>query len=66
MSNKLVDRIASLVGLFLVGNFVLGLAWSISTGFAGFWGGFPFWCIALFVLLLCVYDFWTSALRSKS
>ena len=66
MSDKLVDRIAGLVGLSLVGTFVLGLAWSISTGFAGFWGGFPFWCIGLFVLALCLFDFWQSAFRSKS
>jgi len=65
ISDQLVSRVSALVGMFLVGSFVLGLAWSISTGFAGFWGGFPFWCIALFVLCLCLYDFWTTAIRSR-
>ncbi|MGI9353050.1 MAG: hypothetical protein ACR2O3_15935 [Rhizobiaceae bacterium] len=46
-------------------TFVLGLAHSISTGFAGFWGGLPFWIIALFVMALAVYDYWDSCIRQK-
>lgn len=45
--------------------FILGLAHSISTGFAGFWGGLPFWAIALFVLSLAVYDYWDECIRKK-
>lgn len=47
----------------LVCAFVLGLAHSISTGFAGFWGGLPFWVISLFVLALAVYDYWDESVR---
>lgn len=45
--------------------FVLGLAYSISTGFAGFWGGLPFWIITLSVLAMVLYDYWDSCLRKK-
>ena len=45
--------------------FIIGLAWSISTGFAGFWGGLPFWIISLAVLSMLVYDYWDSCLRRK-
>ena len=37
-----------IVGLIATGMliiFIVGLAHSISTGFAGFWGGLPFWVI---------------------
>ncbi len=44
------------LGIFLVGTFVTGLAWSISTGLAGFWKGLPFWIIVLFCLSLLIYD----------
>lgn len=37
--------------------FVVALAQSISAGFAGFWGGLPFWLIVIFVLSLAFYDF---------
>ncbi len=55
--------IVGLIGTALVMVFVLGLAYSISTGFAGFWGGLPFWVIALFVLSMAVYDFWDECIR---
>ena len=56
--------IAALSTLLLTG-FVTGLAWSISAGFAGFWGGLPFWVIVVFVLALTFYDFWEDAVRKK-
>ena len=59
----MVDKISGLVGLALVAVFVLGLAASISSGFAGFWGGMPFWLISLSVLVLVAYDYWDSCLR---
>lgn len=59
------DKISGLLGTFLVVIFVLGLAHSISTGFAGFWGGFPFWVISLFVIALIIYDLWDSCFRNK-
>ena len=61
----MIEKITGLIGVALVATFVLGLAQSISSGFAGFWGGLPFWVISLFVLALVVYDFWESCLRSK-
>jgi len=35
---------------------VIGLAWSISTGLAGFWKGLPFWIIVIFCLYLLIVD----------
>lgn len=58
-------KILGLIATALVVVFVLGLAHSISTGFAGFWGGLPFWVISLGVLSLAVYDFWDQCLRNK-
>ncbi len=55
--------IVAMASTLLVTGFVLGLAHSISTGFAGFWGGFPFWIIALLVMSLAAYDCWDQALR---
>lgn len=53
-----VKFIVSVFGIALMIIFVLGLSHSISTGFAGFWGGFPFMVIALFVIALALYDLW--------
>ncbi len=64
LSDQTVDRIAAITGIVIVGTFILGLAWGISHGFAGFWGGLPFWCIALLVLALTIYDFWSTLFRS--
>ena len=61
----MVEKISGLIGTILVAVFVLGLAEGISSGFAGFWGGLPFWIISLSILVLVVYDFWDSCLRRK-
>ena len=61
----MMEKISGFIGTALVATFVLGLAESISSGFAGFWGGLPFWVISVFVLALIVYDFWDSCLRPK-
>jgi hypothetical protein len=53
---KISEKLTILLGIFLFATFVVGLAWSISTGLAGFWRGLPFWIIVLFVLFLLVYD----------
>ena len=53
------------IGTALVMIFVFGLAHSISTGFAGFWGGLPFWVIAIAVMCMVVYDFYDEAVRKK-
>ena len=65
LSENALEKIFGLVGVILVTGFVLGLAESISSGAAGFWGGLPFWVICLAVLVLVVYDFWNTCLRKK-
>ena len=65
MSAATLEKIFGLFGTFLVAVFVLGLAESISSGAAGFWGGLPFWVICFIVLMLVVYDFWDTCLRKK-
>ncbi len=60
-----LEKIFGLIGVVLIAAFVLGLAESISSGAAGFWGGFPFWVICLSVLVLVVYDYWDTCLRRK-
>jgi len=53
---KLSEKLTIIIGMALVGIFVIGLAWSISTGLAGFWKGLPFWVIVIFCLYLLVID----------
>ena len=53
---KLSEKFTIFLGIVLVGTFVLGLAWSISTGLAGFWNGLPFWIIVIFCLYLLIMD----------
>ena len=53
---KLSEKITIILGIALVAIFVIGLAWSISTGLAGFWRGLPFWIIVIFCLFLLVTD----------
>jgi hypothetical protein len=65
MSPANLNKLFGLVGTLLVAVFVLGLAESISSGAAGFWGGFPFWVICFMVLVLVVYDFWETCFKKK-
>ena len=53
---KLSEKITIILGITLVGVFVIGLAWSISTGLAGFWRGLPFCFIVIFCLFLIIID----------
>ena len=53
---KLSEKITIIIGIGLVAIFVIGLAWSISTGLAGFWRGLPFWVIIIFCLYLLILD----------
>ena len=53
---KLSEKVTIVVGIVLVSIFVIGLAWSISTGLAGFWRGLPFWIIVIFCLYLMIID----------
>ena len=65
MTLPVVPIITGLIGLVLLASFVLGLAHSISTGFAGFWGGLPFTVITVTVLVLVGYDYWDQCWRRK-
>ena len=65
MSKDTIEKIFGIIGVVLFTGFILGLAESISSGAAGFWGGFPFWVICLSVLPLVIYDFWDTCLRKK-
>ena len=53
---KFSEKLTIIVGILLMGTFVTGLAWSISTGLAGFWRGLPFWVIVILCLSLLIYD----------
>ena len=53
---KFSEKITIVIGIGLVAIFVVGLAWSISTGLAGFWRGLPFWVIVIFCLCLLIVD----------
>ena len=53
---KFSEKITIVLGIALVATFVIGLAWSISTGLAGFWRGLPFWFIVIFCLYLLIVD----------
>ena len=61
---KFSEKITIIIGIGLVAIFVIGLAWSISTGLAGFWRGLPFWFIVIFCLFLLVVDS-LRAIRKK-
>ena len=53
---KLSEKLTILIGIILVATFLIGLAWSISTGLAGFYKGLPFWFIVIFCMGLLIYD----------
>lgn len=57
--------ILALLATALMFTFIIGLAYSISTGFAGFWGGLPFTVIVIVVLSMALYDFWDECIRKK-
>ncbi len=60
-----VKPITGFIGTGILIVFILGLSHSISTGFAGFEGGLPFLVIAVFVLLLAVWDYIDECLRKR-
>ena len=53
---KFSEKITIIIGILLFSTFVIGLAWSISTGLAGFWKGLPFWIIVIFCIYLLIID----------
>ncbi len=58
--------ITGLTGLLLFAAFVIGLAISISQGFAGVLGGLPFTIIVIAVLSMAGYDFWDECVRHRN
>ena len=65
MLPKPLQIITGLFGLIVFVVFVTGLSHSISTGFAGFWGGLPFVVIIAFILPMAAYDYWDECVRKK-
>jgi len=65
MITPMVKLLTAGIATLLVMVFVFGLAESISAGFAGFWGGLPFWIIAIAVMLMAFYDFFSETFRKK-
>ena len=65
MLNRQTKIIVALIATVLMFVFIIGLAHSISTGFAGFWGGLPFWIISIAVLTMAVYNFWEECFKKK-
>lgn len=61
--SKMTNIITAIIGTGLMMTFIIGLSYSISTGFAGFWGGLPFAIIAAFVISLALYNFWEDAVK---
>ncbi|MBL4599212.1 MAG: hypothetical protein JKX93_09610 [Rhizobiaceae bacterium] len=66
MLSKTTKLIVGFLGTALMTTFIVGIAYSISTGFAGFWGGLPFWVISVSVLAMAFYDFWDECIRNKN
>ena len=65
MLSRATKLIVGLIATAMMVAFIVGLAHSISTGFAGFWGGLPFWIISVGVLSMAVYDYWSQCVRKK-
>lgn len=63
--SRTMNFVAGLIGTALFFTFIIGLVTSVSTGFAGFWGGLPLMIITLIVLLMATYDFWEACIRKK-
>ncbi len=66
MISRTAKMIVGLIATAILITFIVGLAHSISTGFAGFWGGLPFWIISVSVLLMAAYNFWEECVRKKN
>lgn len=60
-----VKLIVGLIGTTILCVFIGGLSQSISSGFAGFYGGLPFMIIAIVVCAMAIYDFWDECVRKK-
>lgn len=57
--------VVALIATAVLFIFIIGLAKSITDGFAGFWGGLPFWIISLSVLAMAAFNYWEDCLKKK-
>ena len=64
MVPRAVNILTGMTGFVILAIFILGLAESITSGFAG-WSGLPFWIIAVSVLSMAGYNVWEECLRGK-
>ena len=60
---KISEKIAIIIGAIMFVIFVTGLAWSISTGLAGFVRSIPFWIIVTFCISLMFYDSYKAIVK---
>ena len=60
---KTSEKITIIIGAVLFVIFVTGLAWSISTGLAGFARSIPFWIIVIFCIFLLFYDSYKAIVK---
>ncbi|MFK5997600.1 MAG: hypothetical protein QM492_05795 [Rhodobacterales bacterium] len=65
MLSRQIKIMVGLIATIMITVFIVGLASSISTGFAGFWGGLPFWIISITVLSMAIYNFWEECIKKK-
>lgn len=65
MLSRQIKIVVGLIATIMITVFIVGLASSISTGFAGFWGGLPFWVISITVLSMAIYNFWEECIKKK-
>ncbi len=63
MLSRMTKLITGFIGILIFSVFMIGLAYSISTGFAGVLGGLPFTIIVMAVLSMAAYDFWDECVR---
>lgn len=63
--SRTTSIIVGVIGTALMMVFIIGLSHSISTGFAGFWGGLPFMIIAIIVICMAIYDLWEDTIKKK-
>ncbi len=65
MVSYITRIVTAVLGIAALMTFVIGLSLSISSGFAGFWGGLPFAIIVIAVLAMVLYDFWDECIRRR-
>lgn len=61
--SRSIRILVAAIGTALMMTFIIGLSYSISTGFAGFWGGLPFMVIAIVVICMALLDFWQEGVQ---